>query len=80
MQWNNTMGEYTGLRRRKPWHDNKQIHRSEGKALAAIRSMRARAEGEERGKVHGMDQLHHYPCWEGGDKHWHIGRANKDGQ
>lgn len=72
-----TIGEITGLRPFKKWHDGKTEFKSRGAANAAIRALQARGAREYEAEFKGGDTLEPYPCNEGGRKHFHIGHSKK---
>jgi hypothetical protein len=76
----NTIGELTGLRPRKPWHDGKTEHASRGKAEAAIRSLYKRGENERGQVLRNGARLNVYECWEDGTIHFHVGHNTRGGK
>lgn len=76
--WRNTVGEFTGLRPFKSWHDGKQEFKSEGAAEAALRALRKRGERAYEAALRDGHELRVYPCREGGRVHFHIGHK-RDG-
>ena len=80
MNWRNTVGEFTGLRPFKPWHDGKQEFPSSGKAHAALRALRRRGERQYEAALRDGETLTVYPCREGGRVHFHIGHNREQGK
>ena len=57
-----TIGEATGFRKRRTWHDGKEIFKSEGAARAAIRSLHARNERAYGAVGKDLSSLRPYVC------------------
>lgn len=76
------IGEITGLRQRRRWHDGKVSYPSKGKAQAALRALKARGERENGQALIDGDALEIYPCRTGDyGRHFHIGhRRRKHGE
>lgn len=75
-----TIGEITGLRPFKPWHDGKHEHKSYAAAEAQVRALRARGERDHEAALRDGDTLRIYSCREGGTRHWHVGHKREKGK